>query len=129
MTEPNPIDVFVGKRLRYLRGLKNISQVDLGNALGVSFQQVQKYESGFNRVSASKLYEAAQCLGVTVADFFDGVSAATETGEISASEANIWAFARTQEGQTLAQHFSQLRPATRRGVVSMVRAILTDQEE
>jgi transcriptional regulator with XRE-family HTH domain len=77
---PNPIDVYVGSRLRAERMAKGWSQSDLAKALNLSFQQVQKYERGTNRLSASTLLTACQALGVKVADLFpgdeDGVSVA-----------------------------------------------------
>lgn len=69
---PNPTDVFVGKRLRMRRLMLDMSQTDIGDKLGVTFQQVQKYEKGTNRVSASRLQALSHHLGVPVAFFFDG---------------------------------------------------------
>ncbi|MEF2073653.1 helix-turn-helix domain-containing protein [Consotaella aegiceratis] len=68
----DPVDLFVGERLRELRTDRGISQQTLGEALGVTFQQLQKYEKGINRISASRLYRAAKALGVEPASFFDG---------------------------------------------------------
>ena len=69
---PNPIDIYVGSRLRAERMAKGWSQSDLAKALGLSFQQVQKYERGTNRLSASTLLTACQALGVKVSDLFPG---------------------------------------------------------
>ena len=68
---PNPIDVHVGNRVRMQRMLVGMSQEKLGEHLGLTFQQVQKYEKGSNRVSASKLYQMAQVLGVPVQFFYE----------------------------------------------------------
>src|ERR1700694_3753708 len=65
-----PVDRVVGRRVRMLRVSRGLSQSDLGRKLGVTFQQVQKYENGANRISASKLYETAGVLGVEVAQLF-----------------------------------------------------------
>jgi transcriptional regulator with XRE-family HTH domain len=73
MEGPDPIDVHVGRRVRMLRTLKGLSQERLGRALGVSFQQLQKYESGANRISASVLFRASQALDVPVSSFFEGL--------------------------------------------------------
>lgn len=70
---PDPVDVHVGKRLRHARSLRGVSQEELGEGIGVSFQAVQKYEQGENRLSASRLYRAAVLLEQTVAFFFDGL--------------------------------------------------------
>jgi transcriptional regulator with XRE-family HTH domain len=71
----HPVDEHVGARLRQLRKAVGMSQQVLGERLGLTFQQVQKYERGTNRVSASKLHEAALILGVSIADFFEGLPA------------------------------------------------------
>lgn len=68
---PNPIDIHVGARLRLRRTLLGLSQEKLGEAVGITFQQLQKYERGSNRISASRLYNLSQVLGVPVSYFFD----------------------------------------------------------
>ena len=75
---PNPIDVHVGKRVRLRRTLLGLSQEKLGLALGLTFQQVQKYERGVNRISSSRLYHLSQILDVPVAFFFDEMPALEE---------------------------------------------------
>ena len=70
----HPTDVHVGRRLREARLAKGMTQTDLGNALGVSFQQVQKYEKGTNRIGSSRLWDICTVLDVTVAYFFEGLS-------------------------------------------------------
>ena len=72
---PNPIDVHVGARLRLRRTLLGISQTTLAEAMGLTFQQVQKYEKGVNRVSSSRLYDAARILDIPLSYFFDEMSA------------------------------------------------------
>lgn len=68
------IDQYVGKRMRRFRKMADMSQTKLGEEIGVTFQQVQKYERGSNRISASRLYRAAHVLNITVGDFFAGVA-------------------------------------------------------
>ncbi len=80
---PDPIDVYVGTRVRARRVGLRISQTKLGKAIGVTFQQVQKYENGKNRIGASNLYKISKNLGVDVAFFFEGIEVA--------KEANSWA--------------------------------------
>lgn len=70
----NPVDVHVGSRIAHRRRSLGLSQSDLGQALGLTFQQIQKYERGANRVSASRLWEAAGFLGVPVSYFFEGLA-------------------------------------------------------
>ena len=71
ITNPNPIDIHVGSRVRLRRILMGMSQTKLGKALGVTFQQVQKYERGANRIGSSRLYHLSQILDVPVSFFFD----------------------------------------------------------
>lgn len=68
---PNPIDIHVGKRVRLRRTLLGLSQEKLGEGLGLTFQQIQKYERGTNRIGSSRLYHLSQLLNVPVAYFFD----------------------------------------------------------
>ena len=70
----HPIDSFVGQRIRTLRVERRLSQTAVAGKLGLTFQQLQKYEKGANRISASKLFQIAEVLGVAVADLFDGVA-------------------------------------------------------
>jgi transcriptional regulator with XRE-family HTH domain len=70
---PHPIDIHVGARIRAQRVIRGLTQGDLARLVGISFQSVQKYEQGENRVSASRLYEFAQALGVAPQHFFDGL--------------------------------------------------------
>lgn len=73
----HPVDVHVGACLRAFRGQRGMSQTKLASTVGVTFQQIQKYEKGTNRVSASMLYELAAALDVSVADFFSGFERST----------------------------------------------------
>ncbi len=82
---PHPVDVLVGRRLRERRTLEGMSQMAAAEKLGLSFQQLQKYEKGTNRISASRLYELAQLLGVPVSYFYEGMEegkSAPPQGEI-----------------------------------------------
>ena len=74
ITNNNPIDVHVGRRVRLRRTLLGMSQEQLGDALNITFQQVQKYERGSNRISASRLWDIGQILDVPVSFFFDDIS-------------------------------------------------------
>jgi transcriptional regulator with XRE-family HTH domain len=71
---PDPIDIHVGRRLRLRRTLLGLSQEQLANAVGVTFQQIQKYERGSNRISASRIYDVATVLRVPVSFFFEDIS-------------------------------------------------------
>ena len=72
--EPNPVDAHVGRRLRLRRTLLGISQEELGKAVGLTFQQVQKYEHGANRIGASRLWEISRALGCSVSYFYESIS-------------------------------------------------------
>jgi len=75
---PNPIDVHVGTRIRLRRTLLGLNQERLSEAIGLTFQQVQKYESGANRVSSSRLYDLANVLDVSISYFFEGMAAGVQ---------------------------------------------------
>jgi transcriptional regulator with XRE-family HTH domain len=83
----NPVDETVGARIRILRKRRKMSQQELGKALGVSFQQVQKHENGKNRVSASGLHLVAATLKVPITDLLDGASATSSTSRATKSVA------------------------------------------
>ncbi len=81
---PHPVDVHVGKRIRHRRWLAGMTQQQLAENVGIKFQQIQKYETGANRVSASRLWDIADALDVSVSFFFEGLDQETE-GEAKAS--------------------------------------------
>jgi len=83
---PDPVDSHVGKRLRMLRKLKSISQEKLAQALGLTFQQVQKYERADNRIGASRLYHIAEALGVAPSYFYEGFGKATRAPSYGLAE-------------------------------------------
>ncbi len=74
----HPVDVHVGKRIRHRRWLTGMTQQQLADAVGIKFQQIQKYETGMNRVSASRLWDIASALDVGVGFFFEGIEAVAE---------------------------------------------------
>lgn len=104
---PHPVDEFVGQRLRHRRWLVGMTQQQLGEAVGIKFQQIQKYESGVNRVSASRLWDIARTLQVPVSFFFEGLPLDDEDESGAASGANgnehmaghENGFAKTEEGE------------------------------
>ena len=77
----DPIDAYVGGRIRLRRNLRGLSQTTLGEAVGVSFKQIQKYESGINRIGAGRLYEIGVALKVQVSYFFEGAPEAGRGGK------------------------------------------------
>jgi transcriptional regulator with XRE-family HTH domain len=125
---PNPVDLHVGARVRMRRKLMGMSQEKLAEELGLTFQQVQKYERGANRVSASKLYEIARALSTPVAYFFDGLSDPTEPRKFGFAESDsdqfVHEFLMTPEGLELAILFPKVpRGRLRRRLLELVRAM------
>jgi transcriptional regulator with XRE-family HTH domain len=121
---PNPVDRFVGSRVRMQRLLAGMSQEKLGDALGLTFQQVQKYEKGTNRISASRLQQLAKILGVPVSFFFDGAPLGGEANaagfEETGQQAYISEFMTTSEGLQLTKAFMRIGdPAVRRRVIDL----------
>lgn len=74
----HPVDIHVGKRVRHRRWMKGVTQQQLGDSVGIKFQQIQKYETGMNRVSASRLWDIAEALDVPVNFFFEGFQSDSE---------------------------------------------------
>jgi len=82
---PHPVDVHVGKRIRHRRWLVGMTQQQLAQSVGIKFQQIQKYETGANRVSASRLWDIAESLDVDVSFFFEGLASEEEAQQEHAS--------------------------------------------
>jgi len=123
---PNPVDVHVGSRIRLRRTLVGMSQEKLGDGLGITFQQVQKYEKGTNRVGASRLQAISGILGVQPRFFFEG-GPQQMSGEESAAMGEIGGlngFIASKEGLELNRSFAKIRdPAIRKKIVSLVLAL------
>ncbi|MCI3135388.1 helix-turn-helix transcriptional regulator [Phenylobacterium aquaticum] len=100
-----------------------MTQAGLAQALGVTFQQIQKYERGANRVSASKLFEAAQVLGVPIGYFFDGLPQPTRENKGAPSDA-LLDFAKLSDGPKIISIFSQLDANLRRKLTDVARALV-----
>jgi transcriptional regulator with XRE-family HTH domain len=127
---PNPIDKHVGSRVRMRRMMLGMSQEKLGDALGLTFQQVQKYEKGTNRIGASRLQQISQILQVPVAFFFEGAPViagefAPATGMQEApSPAYVSDFLATSDGLSLTKAFMRIKDAKlRRRIVDLVQQI------
>ena len=118
---PNPIDIHVGLQVRLRRKALKISQEKLADALGLTFQQVQKYEHGSNRVSASKLYGIAGLLECPVSWFFEGLPAPASGGGPAPADP-LLPMVLTSEGLDMAMAFPQLPASIRRAFVELARA-------
>ena len=123
---PNPVDKHVGSRIRLRRMMLGMSQGTLGSALGLTFQQVQKYEKGANRVGASRLQQLSQTLQVPVAFFFEGAPSTAPSPDSveTASPTDVSGFLATSEGLALSQAFMRIRdPSLRRRIVDLIQGI------
>ena len=125
--EQSPVDAHIGTRIRMRRMILGMSQEELGAAIGVAFQQVQKYERGVNRVSASRLHALAQVLGVPISFFFDelgpddGDAASGPSERAAASDVPDSTSRETLE--LLRAYYGILDPQLRRGLFEIAKAI------
>jgi len=140
ITNNNAIDLHVGKRLRLRRTLLGMSQEQLGAELNITFQQVQKYERGANRVSASRLWDMSQVLDVSVSYFFDDMSEATMRSSprrvargiddgISADDRIKDPMARRETLELVRAYYSIEKVAVRKRVAEVVKSIATTLAE
>jgi transcriptional regulator with XRE-family HTH domain len=130
---PNPIDKHVGSRVRMRRMMLNMSQEKLGDALGLTFQQVQKYEKGTNRIGASRLQQIAHILQVPVSFFFEGAPHVPGTPTSGLSEAPSPAyvsdFLATSDGLSLTKAFMRIKNSKlRRRIVDLVEQIAGEDD-
>jgi transcriptional regulator with XRE-family HTH domain len=130
---PDPIDRHVGSRVRMQRVLMKMSQEKLGEALGLTFQQVQKYEKGLNRIGASRLQQISKTLNVEPAFFFEGAPMTTsEEGtqgfEESPASQYVVDFLATAEGIHLNRAFARIKsPKLRRRVIELITALAEEE--
>ncbi|HEX6860313.1 MAG TPA: helix-turn-helix transcriptional regulator [Caulobacteraceae bacterium] len=130
---PNPIDIHVGRRVRQRRKTLGVTQERLAEDLGLTFQQVQKYERGANRVSASKLYEIARSLRTSIGYFFEGLADPSTAHEAPgmaepSTEQFVTEFLMTPEGLELAELFPKIRKGrVRRRVLDLVRSMVEEE--
>lgn len=132
--KPNPIDVHVGSRIRLRRTMVGMSQEKLGESLGITFQQVQKYEKGTNRVGASRLQNIAAVLNVPVSFFFEDAptsdNAAPATGMAESSSNYVVDFLSSSEGLQLNRSFVKIQdPKVRRKIIDLVRSLADEDDD
>ena len=126
---PDPIDKYVGSRVRMRRIMLGMSQEKLGDALGLTFQQVQKYEKGTNRVGASRLQQIAEVLQVHVSFFFEGAPGGATASGSAPSPAYVSDFLATADGLALTRAFTRLKDAKlRRSIVELVEQIAARED-
>ena len=129
--QANPIDIQVGNRVRIRRMLIGMSQERLGDLLGLTFQQVQKYEKGVNRIGAGRLYEVARILNVPVNFFYEGVSEVTgQPGAGESEGAPVMDFVSSGEGLQLALAFMKIKDnKVRKRVLDLVKSLAEEESQ
>lgn len=127
MKSPNPTDKHVGSRVRMRRMMLGMSQEKLGDSLGLTFQQVQKYEKGTNRIGASRLQQISNILQVPVAFFFEGApnpGSAVAAEGVPESPAYVSDFLASSDGLALTRSFTRIQDGKlRRRIVDLVEQI------
>ncbi len=134
--KPNPVDVHVGSRVRYRRMIIGMSQEKLGEKMNLTFQQIQKYEKGTNRIGASRLFQLSKILEVPVGYFFeDAFASSAPSNSVAgmhepAQEALLLDFLNSREGLDLNRAFAKIHdPKVRRRVIDLVRALSEEKPE
>jgi transcriptional regulator with XRE-family HTH domain len=126
---PNPIDRHVGLRIRMRRKELGISQERLAESIGLTFQQVQKYERAANRVSASKLWEMARALSTSISYFYEGLGDTAEAPGANVPREAMQDFLLTAEGIELATVFPKIaKSRVRRKILDLVRAMVGEPD-
>ena len=129
--QANPIDVQVGNRVRIRRMLIGMSQERLGDLLGLTFQQVQKYEKGVNRIGAGRLFEMARILNVPIDFFYEGVNgAAGQPGAGEGESAPVMEFVSSGEGLQLSLAFMKIKDVkVRKRVLDLVKSLAEEEAQ
>jgi transcriptional regulator with XRE-family HTH domain len=127
---PNPVDRHVGSRVRMRRIMLGMSQERLGEGLGLTFQQIQKYEKGTNRIGASRIQQISEILQVPVSFLFEGSPGSSAVFNEAPSPTYIADFLATAEGLALVRAFTNIpNIKLRRAIVEMVELIAGGREE
>ncbi len=134
--KPNPVDVHVGSRVRYRRMIVGMSQEKLGEKMNLTFQQIQKYEKGTNRIGASRLFQLSKILDVPVGYFFEDAFANSAPSHAiqglhePEQEGFLLDFLNSREGLDLNKAFAKIQdPKVRRRVIDLVRALSEEKPE
>ena len=127
-SKPEPVDVHVGSRVRLRRTLLGMSQDKLGKALNLTFQQIQKYERGANRIGSSRLYQLSQILDVPVSFFFDDMTPevsgkASGMAEGEAQSFEVGQLSRRETLELVRAYYKISNPAVRKKLFEMVKAL------
>jgi transcriptional regulator with XRE-family HTH domain len=129
--QANPIDAQVGNRVRLRRMLIGMSQERLGELLGLTFQQVQKYEKGVNRIGAGRLFEVSRILGVPIEYFYEGANGQTPGGQAAQQNTPpIMEFVSSGEGLQLSLAFMRIKdPRVRKRMLELVKSLADEPEK
>jgi transcriptional regulator with XRE-family HTH domain len=136
--KPNPVDVHVGSRVRLRRTLLGLSQEKLGDALGLTFQQVQKYERGANRIGASRLFDLSRVLDVPVSFFFDDMSpdmptkkpaADIDLEDVASGGFDVDPMARRETLELVRAYYRIRDPLVRKRVFELAKALANVGDE
>ena len=136
MSVPHPVDVHVGRRLRLKRTILGLSQEAVGKEIGVTFQQIQKYERGINRMGASRLYDFSKTLGVPVSYFFDGYGEYVNEAGIpmgaAEQDAAKYEHEKVNNRETLEvmrAYYRIKNPAVRKRIIELIKAFAEDAND
>jgi transcriptional regulator with XRE-family HTH domain len=128
--QANPIDVQVGNRVRIRRMLIGMSQERLGDLLGLTFQQVQKYEKGVNRIGAGRLFEVSRILNVPIDFFYEGLAAAPGANEGDIAAPPVMEFVSSGEGLQLSLAFMKIKDTkVRKRVLDLVKSLAEEEDQ
>ncbi len=120
----HPVDVHVGKRVRHRRWMVGMTQQQLGDTVGIKFQQIQKYETGMNRISASRLWDIAQALDVSISFFFEGFETEAAPAETAVpQEAQRGDLLADKEALELVRSYYNIPEAQRRRLFDLARVL------
>ena len=119
----HPVDVHVGKRVRHRRWMVGMTQQQLAEKVGIKFQQIQKYETGMNRISASRLWDIAEALSVPVAYFFEGMNGAEDEAQAAASQGLPGDILADKEALELVRSYYAIPENQRRRLFELARVL------
>lgn len=119
----HPVDVHVGKRVRHRRWMVGMTQQQLAEKVGIKFQQIQKYETGMNRISASRLWDIAHTLGVPVSFFFAGLSSGSKEEQVEAADTPAGDLLADKEALELVRSYYAIPENQRRRLFDLARVL------
>ncbi|MHC5306430.1 helix-turn-helix domain-containing protein [Bartonella sp. LJL80] len=126
--KPDPTDIYVGSRIRLRRNMLGLSQEKLGEQLGITFQQIQKYEKGTNRVGASRLQAISEIMDVPVSYFFEEAPGSRPLEGFGESDNSFMDFCSSSEGIQLMRAFTNIKdPKVRRKIIDLAKALSEDE--